>query len=111
MDNTTAISESTNVKLKSTINNFEDVISCSNNLIRQINLLNDETDNMRKSKMEVIENMENVSSISEQQSAASEEVSASMQEQFASMEKISNNIRKINNMSKKLLETIQLFKT
>ncbi|RMD00121.1 methyl-accepting chemotaxis protein [Clostridium autoethanogenum] len=111
MANTTAISESTNVKLKSTINNFEDVISCSNNLIRQINLLNDETDNMRKSKIEVIENMENVSNISEQQSAASEEVSASMQEQFASMEKISNNIRKINNMSKKLLETIQLFKT
>ena len=68
------------------------------------------TKEMAEDKINVQENINNISDISEEAASVSEEVSASMQEVNTSMETLAQYAVKLNEMSEKLEKEINRFK-
>lgn len=62
------------------------------------------------SKIEILDSISSIASISEEAAAASEEVSASMQEQTAIVEEVANSAEKLRELALKLESNISIFK-
>ena len=62
------------------------------------------------SKIEILDSISSIASISEEAAAASEEVSASMQEQTAIVEEVASSAEKLRELALKLEENISIFK-
>lgn len=69
------------------------------------------SEQVHEKKNEILDKMQNLSSIAEENAASTEEVSASTEEQLASMEEIANSSESLASLSQDLQEEISKFKT
>ncbi|NLU08945.1 methyl-accepting chemotaxis protein [uncultured Clostridium sp.] len=108
---TTQIAKNSNDKLETTVKIFESIIDNSDELAKDIQVLNGEMNKMKDNEDEVEDCVESTSSIIEEGSATTEEVNATMEEQLTTMGDICGKIHNINDMTGELQKFIQIFKT
>jgi methyl-accepting chemotaxis protein len=78
--------------------------------VKVVNHLNVSGKEMEKTKYEILDILEKLSSIAEEGAAATEEVTASMEEQAASIEEIASSSESLSNLSQNLQTIIMKFK-
>ena len=76
----------------------------------EIRSIADKTDNLTDYKEKVIENVQDLSAISQQTAASSEEVSANIEEIISEVQKVSENCVIMNDMAKELDEAVSYFR-
>ncbi|MCY6484898.1 methyl-accepting chemotaxis protein [Clostridium aestuarii] len=89
---------------------FKDISGNIEDIAVKIENASNSLTQMNKDKDEVINDIQNVSAVSEETAASSEEVSASTEEQSASMQELANSVRNLNSMVEDLSEAINVFK-
>ena len=95
-------------KLKSVDSNNESVKNyvSENEYVKNIA---DKTDNLTSNKEKVIENVQNLSAISEENYASNEEVSANVGEIIEEVNLVNENCAKMNHMAQELDESVAYF--
>jgi len=76
----------------------------------EIRSIADKTDNLTDYKEKVIENVQDLSAISQETAASSEEVSANIEEIISEVQKVSENCVIMNDMAKELDEAVSYFR-
>ncbi|MFL0165105.1 methyl-accepting chemotaxis protein [Candidatus Clostridium helianthi] len=90
---------------------FKAIDDSVNNIIKQIENLIVRINSIDNNKDGVVENVTDISAISEESASTTEEISASIQEQSASMEQISESAKDLKKISIELQELIAKFRT
>lgn len=89
---------------------FSEILSKVNEVKEKIHVVNINLDEVNKNKTELLEEISNISSISQQNAAGAEEVSASVEEQRSSMNQLTKLSGELENLSEKLEEQSSQFK-
>lgn len=86
------------------------IMTAMNEAEIEVSMLNDSSKKMNDLKDEILDTLQNLSTIAEENSAATEEVSASMEEQTASIEEIASASENLANLAGNLKSMIERFK-
>jgi methyl-accepting chemotaxis protein len=112
MKNNKSIMNDSNERLSETVNCFKSTVLSSNDIIKAIDLLNNELKKIMKLRDESLEYMEKLSAICEESAASTEEVSSSTEKQSTSVETIVKSMDEvqdiIDNLSNLLNEKANL---
>ncbi|WBW95817.1 methyl-accepting chemotaxis protein [Oceanirhabdus sp. W0125-5] len=96
--------------LELTKESFNQINTSTDNLIKHIDSLHSDITYINNAKDTVLSSTENISSIIEQSASASQEISASAEEQTAGMEEVTASVQELYTMTKKLSQSVELFK-
>lgn len=96
--------------VKQTENKFEGIAEAIDVVKDIINKLNHFAELMSKNKNMIIENVQNLSAISEENAAGTEEASAAMEEQAATIQEIANSGESLASVAEELRVLIEKFK-
>lgn len=91
-------------------NIFESISKNITNIAAKIENVNKALLSMNSSKEVVINDVQNVSAVTEQTAASSEEVSASTEEQSAAMHELAGSVNKLEQMIQDLSNAVKIFK-
>lgn len=110
MDISEASIADANVTLSQSMKAFEEITSSVLTSIEAIEKLGKGLETVDNNKEDVIEAMQNISSITEETAASTEELSASIEEQASTIETIANNTENLAKTIEKLNELVSKFK-
>lgn len=99
-----------NRAVESVSGTFMQIRDAMDDLFKGIESINESISVIDKEKGVIINNIENISAISQETAASSEEVSASTQEQLAAIEELHSMSEKLNSLAKELQQAMQNFK-
>lgn len=88
---------------------FKSIFTAITNIQNVIDIVSKDIEVLDHSKIEILDSISSIASISEEAAAASEEVSASMQEQTAIVEEVSHSADQLKDLALKLEENISKF--
>jgi methyl-accepting chemotaxis protein len=88
---------------------FKEIFEAITNIQGVIDAVSKDIEVLDTSKIEILDSISSIASISEEAAAASEEVSASMQEQTAIVEEVASSAEKLRELALKLEENISKF--
>jgi len=88
---------------------FKEIFEAITNIQGVIDAVSKDIEVLDTSKIEILDSISSIASISEEAAAASEEVSASMQEQTAIVEEVASSAEKLRELAIKLEENISKF--
>ncbi len=92
------------------IDSFRKIIKALDEIIPKIAVVNSSAINLNNNKNNILEKIDNASSIAEEISASNEEISASTEEVKASTEEVTKIAQKLSNMTDKMTKEVSNFK-
>lgn len=95
--------------IRQTQQKYEGLSSDINQSVSDIRSIADKTEHLNRYKENVIDNVQNLSAISEENTASNEEVNANVSEIMAKVQIINENCKKINDMAGKLEKSVSYF--
>ncbi len=104
------IVEKQNISIEKTENIFNSTANALYDLVSKIDKVSSHSEEMNKSKEEIIDAISNISAVTEETSASAQEVSASTQEQLAAIEEISAHSQSLHEVAAMLKENIEKFR-
>lgn len=102
-------SEDQNKAVQEVEESFKSIFTAITSIQNVIDVVSKDIEVLDSSKIEILDSISSIASISEQAAAASEEVSASMQEQTAIVEEVSHSADLLRDLALKLEENISKF--
>lgn len=112
VDNTEAMADIV-AQQNSAVNNaaqlFQQIAQSVQQLSEQISSIATAAEAMNMDKNDVLNAIENISSVSQQSAASAQEVSASAQQQLAAIEELSNAAQTLNDLASDLLKAMSIF--
>lgn len=88
---------------------YEELSADINQSVNDIRLIADKTDHLNLYKEKVIDNVQNLSAISEENTASNEEVNASVSEILSKVQQVNENCEKMNEMAHELERAVSYF--
>lgn len=99
-----------NLAVQKVDESFKSIFEAITSIQQVIDSVSKDIEVLDSSKIEILDSISSIASISEEAAAASEEVSASMQEQTAIVEEVASSADKLRGLAIKLEENISKFK-
>ena len=99
-----------NVAVQKVDESFKSIFEAITSIQKVIDSISKDIEVLDSSKIEILDSISSIASVSEEAAAASEEVSASMQEQTAIVEEVASSADKLKTLAIKLDENISKFK-
>ncbi|WP_053955689.1 methyl-accepting chemotaxis protein [Inediibacterium massiliense] len=110
MKNSQSVVKNVNDSLKESTEIFTKMKISSDDVIKEIKLLNENIDHIDGLKENVVTAIEAIASVAQQAAASTEEMNASTQEQTNAIEDIAHTIEELDKMMQVLVESMNIFK-
>lgn len=96
--------------VRNTENKYREIVTSVDELEKKVVLLQTSSESMEKKKVQILNIMQNLSSIAEENAASAEQTSASSAEQVTATEKIARASNELEELAEKLQQSIYEFK-